>query len=101
MSTEQQMYAELESGSVHISTMNLALKDLERLTSENCCSYAAILSLDLSKRQTNRRDPIFITVYGDSLAHAIDEFKQSDSSNGLQDSDFDLGMVSVLFQATY
>ncbi|NQZ49696.1 MAG: hypothetical protein HRT95_05755 [Moritella sp.] len=81
--------------------MEMYIKDLEGFAEGECFGYAAVISLDLTKRKVNRTKPHVTLVYGQNLEDAIAEYKQRDESSGLFDDDFKPEMITILFQAEF
>ncbi|KAA1254771.1 hypothetical protein F0M16_10920 [Vibrio cholerae] len=65
--------------------------------------YHALICFDMSKRKINRSNQkhLFL-IFGDNLAHALEEFKKSEESSGLVESihsnDFSGEVMTVIFE---
>tara|TARA_B100002049_G_C16082948_1_gene378070 strand:+ start:3676 stop:3960 length:285 start_codon:yes stop_codon:yes gene_type:complete len=61
-------------------------------------NYAAVIVLDLT---TIRGGVFIVSVHGDNLEHAIEEFMQRDESLGLYKEYFDDSIATIVYQASY
>ncbi len=83
----------------HYDEITLHLSDLRALSERTCASYWAVISLDLSQRESNRQDVLSThVIFGDNLESAIAQFKKTDDSSGLFDSDFSDAVMTIAFQ---
>lgn len=79
------------------SSLIATMQDLKETISTTCEAFCAVIILDLSKRDTNRGGVHSFVIEGDDLESAISNFKESDQSNGLLESDFCSEVMTVLF----
>ncbi|MCX8796138.1 hypothetical protein [Vibrio parahaemolyticus] len=79
------------------------LSSMQENLSHTAARYHALICFDMSKRKINRSNQkhLFL-ISGDNLAHALEEFKSTDESSGLVESehsnDFGGEVMTVIFE---
>lgn len=79
------------------SNLIATMQDFKETVNTTPEAFCAVIILDLSKRNINRGGVYSFVVEGDDLESSISNFKESDQSSGLYDSDFCSEIMTVLF----
>lgn len=113
LSEEQESLLAKHKDLVFFNGKNGALSDFEEIEpfissmqenlSHTADRYHALICFDMSKRKINRSNQKhFFLISGDNLAHALEEFKSTDESSGLVESehsnDFGGEVMTVIFE---
>ncbi|EQM48250.1 hypothetical protein D051_1070 [Vibrio parahaemolyticus VPCR-2010] len=113
LSEEQENLLAKHKDLVFLTGKNGALVDFEEIESflisiqeqviHTSSRYHALICFDMSKRKINRSNQKhFFLIFGENLAHALEEFKSTDESSGLVESehsnDFGGEVMTVVFE---